>query len=66
VATPAVPTPPAEVQQRMCEAVVEPTRPEKVTSTIMVCATASMVTTANPVAGDAFGGDSAGSLRLPA
>src|SRR3954452_10896202 len=47
----------------MCDAVVVPSRPAKVTSTSIVLRTSSIKTTASPVPGDAFGGDSAGPLR---
>jgi hypothetical protein len=42
----------------MCEAVVLPVNPLKLTLTIIVCATGSIVTTAKPVPREAFGGTS--------
>src|ERR1035437_3185539 len=58
VATPAVPRSGTAVQQWMCEAVSELSRPVNVTSTSMVFTTWSIVTVANPVPVDRLGGDS--------
>ena len=60
VATPTVPVPGAAVQQWIWAAVVVPTRPLKVASIIIVCATSSTTTVAKPVPGEATGGDSDG------
>ena len=57
VATPTVPVPGAAVQQWIWAAVVVPTRPLKVASIIIVCATSSTTTVAKPVPGEATGGD---------
>jgi hypothetical protein len=65
VATPAVPVKGEAVQQWMCDAVVVPSKPWNVTlMTDNVFATSSVITVAEPVPGDAFGGDSPGPVRL--
>jgi hypothetical protein len=46
----------------MCAAVVADKRSAKVADTVSVCASVSMMTVANPVPGDAFGGASAAPL----
>src|SRR6266542_4577626 len=48
----------------MCDAAVPATRPLKLTCTRIVLAMVSRVTVVNPVPGEAFGGLSAGPLRL--
>jgi hypothetical protein len=63
VATPAVPDDGTAVQQWICAAVVVPSKPENVTSTFIVLDTSSIVTTAMPVPGDAFAGDSLAPFR---
>ncbi len=63
VATPAVPVPGSAVALWMCEAVVVPSRPEKVTCTRKVCAVLSNRTSPKPIPGEALGGLSAGPLR---
>src|SRR4051812_25010895 len=50
------------VQQWMCEAMVVPSKPAKITSTVIAWAARSKVTNACPVPGDAFGGASFGPL----
>ena len=64
VATPAVPVSGSAVQQCMCDAVVVPSKSLNDTWTSIVFATVSMVTNAEPVPGDVFGGDSLGPLRV--
>src|SRR3954447_26252547 len=64
VATPATPLSGTAVQQWMGDAVVVPRRSLKVTSTLMVSVSSSMNTVAEPTPGLAFGGLSAGPLRL--
>src|SRR5258708_37864663 len=63
VATPAVLTPGSAVQQWMCDAVFAATRPLNESCTCMVLATVSKWISANPVAGDTFGGASFSPLR---
>src|SRR6476646_4070811 len=64
VATPAVPVPGSVVQQWMCEAVVKPVRPLKLTCTRIKLVTLSKWIWANPVPSEILGGDSFGPLRL--
>jgi hypothetical protein len=64
VATPAVPVKGAAVGAWMCAAVVIPIRSKKVAWTLIVWATASISTIANPVPGEALGGTSLGPSRL--
>jgi hypothetical protein len=64
VATIAVPVKGAVVQQWMCDAVVPASRLLNDASTDNVFATSSVITVADPVPGDAFGGDSAGPERF--
>ena len=64
VATPAVPVPATVVGAWMCELVVFPIKPLKVTCTRIVCAVLSKSTWAKPVPGDAFAGDSLNPSRL--
>src|SRR4051812_47009360 len=65
VATPAVGvTAIGETQQWMCEAVVVPVRPLKVTETVMVCAASSQRTVAVPVPGEPLGGNSLAPLSV--
>ena len=52
------------MQQWMCDAVVPVVKPLNVTSTNNVFATLSVITIADPVPGDPFGGDSPGPVRL--
>jgi hypothetical protein len=54
------------VQQWICDAVVPVVKPLNDTSTNNVFKTSSVVTVAKPVAGDVFGGDSPGPVRLAA
>src|SRR5207302_7074530 len=63
VATPAVPVPATAVALWMCDAVVVPTNPLNVTRTRIVFAVVSKSTSANPVPGEAFVGDSDGPSR---
>nr|WP_299544505.1 hypothetical protein [Phenylobacterium sp.] len=64
VATPAMPLDGAAVQQWICDAVVVPERPEKVTLTAMVFAVVSIVTCAKPTPALAFAGLSLAPLRV--
>jgi hypothetical protein len=52
------------VGEWICDAVVPEVKPVNVTSTNNVFATSSVITVADPVPGDAFGGDSAGPERF--
>jgi hypothetical protein len=63
VATPAVPVPEAAVGECICEAVVIPVKPEKLTWTSIVCNRVSIVTRVLPVAGELLAGDSLGPVR---
>src|SRR5262249_17282168 len=65
VATPAVPAPGTAVQQWMCDAVFGPRSPENVTKTWKRWDTGpSQLTSAKPVAGDPFGGNSFGPVSV--
>src|SRR5262245_26877072 len=64
VATPAAPVKGSVVQQWMCDAVVVPSKPLNDASTANVFATSSVVTVAEPIPGELFGGDSPGPVRL--
>jgi hypothetical protein len=57
VATPALPVSGTAVQQWMWAAVVVPSNPEKLVSSLIVLRTVSAVMMASAVAGDALGGD---------
>ena len=59
VATPTFAAPGTVVQQWMCDAVVLPRRPAKLTWTLIVNKSRSTVTSASPVAGGALDGISA-------
>jgi hypothetical protein len=63
VATPAVPVSGTAVGAWMCEAVVLPSRPLNVAEMFRRCETGSYETFANPVPGEATGGDSLGPSR---
>ena len=64
VATKAVPVSGTAVQQCMCAALDGDSRSLNDTWTRIVFAPVSMVTNAEPVAADVFGGDSLGPLRV--
>jgi hypothetical protein len=65
VATPAVPVNGVAVQQCMCAAVVFVVMPLKLPATRNVCATEFTVTVPEPVAVEAFGGDSLAPVSEP-